>query len=828
MSLSPEPDLARAVSLYQAGQYREAEATCHALCASGGAQFDAVHLGALCTLQQGKLQVAERGFTEAIALNPRSCHAHNNLGVVLLGLNWAADAVWAFKTALRLDPRFFEAQLNLGNAFSALGAHHDAVACYRSAQMLQAGNPDIYSRLAAALQESGQIEEAVISYRYAASLRPSDASIWRNLGMVLNASGRAGEAIAAFKTSIAQQPEQPDINQLLGDLLVSAGSMDDAAMCWQQLAAQQPGSSRVHYRLGEALRALDRTDLALASFHTALALDPTCVDAAFAIASLADVRGDVAAAIDCYLKVIALKPEYAAPHINLAGIYFRLGHIDHAIEHNRRAVAIAPAMPEAHNNLGNCYYLLKQYEEAIDCFGRALELDPALPNAVSLYQLAKRQICDWSDLKSSQARMLELVAAGHGVVDPFTLLWTSDDPALQLAAARQSVKRTVSRSELFTHDGPRREGKVRLAYLSPDFHDHPVGLLISDLLEQHNRDLYEVTAYSAGPPGEASSVRRRIVAAVDHFVDVRSLNDDEVARRIKADDIDILVDLAGHTHGNRMRALAKRPARVQITYLGFSGTTGADFFDYILVDPFVVPPEQQANYTEHLYHLPDCYMVNVRSRPPAATGPSREACGLPAKGFVFCCFNNTYKITPDVFAVWMRLMQATPGSVLWLKGDNPLAQRNLVREAGAREVTSDRLVFASNVDYAEHLARHRNADLFLDTFPYNAASTAGDALWMGLPIVTIAGRSFVARVAGSLLRAARAETLVTRDLAGYEALALELSRDRPRLEELKRMLIADRLEVPLFDLDRFRDSIERAYAEIWSEWRARTKDKTRQ
>jgi protein O-GlcNAc transferase len=321
-----------------------------------------------------------------------------------------------------------------------------------------------------------------------------------------------------------------------------------------------------------------------------------------------------------------------------------------------------------------------------------------------------------------------------------------------------------------------------------------------------------------GPTLETSAVRRRVVAAVDRFVDARAMSDVDLARQIREDDIDLLVDLAGHTHGNRMRALSYQPGRVQIGYLGFSATTGADFMNYALVDRFVVPTEEQVNYTERLYHLPHSYMVNSRMRQASVVTPSREACALPPEAFVFCCFNNTYKITPAMFDVWMGFMRAVPGSALWLKGDSQSSMRNLRLEAENRGVSPERLVFAFNVDYADHLARHRNADLFLDTFPYNAASTAGDALWMGLPIVTLAGRSFVSRVAGSMLAAAGVGELVTYDLDKYEGLVRELSSNFQRLANLKRHLIEGRARAPLFDLDRFCVDLEQAYLEIWQRY----------
>jgi len=808
--------LARAASFYMAGRFTEADETCAELLAAGVHNFDVLHLSGLSLLQQGKPFAAAERFADAVALNPANRDAHNNLGVALLGMGRAAEAAPRFRAALELDPDFFEAHVNLGNAFNALGAYSEATASYRKALQARSDVADLYNNLGTALHADGQLEEAVSSYRAGIELRPNDAGAALNLAKALKTLGRIEEAIEAYRSSIALSPRQPQTLRELGETLLEAGRLAEAESCFRDLIALEPASIDGYCRLGQILQAFARPDEASSNFERALSIKPDCLDALFGLATLADACGDTAVAVQYFMRVVALSPDSASAHLNLGGIAFREGRIGDAIDHNRKAIAAMPSMPQAHNNLGNCHYVLRQYEEAIACYARALELDPALPNAVGLHQLAKRQICDWKNFEATQSALLQLVAAGYGVVDPFNLLSITDDPALQLTTARQYVANAVPRVASLPHSPVRRNGgRIRLAYLSPDFHDHPVGILIADLLEKHDRSSFHVSAYSVGPPSEGSPVRRRITQAVDEFVDARAMSDADLARHIRDSDIDLLVDLAGHTHGNRVKALAYRPARVQIAYLGFSGTTGADFLDHILVDSFVAPRTEQIHYTEKLYRLPHCYMVNSRTRPASTVAPSRESCGLPGNAFVFCCFNNSFKITPAMFDVWMRLLRDVPGSVLWLKGDSDLSMRNLRDEARLRGVSPDRLIFAANVAYADHLARHRNADLFLDTFPYNAASTASDALWMGLPIVTLAGRSFVARVAGSLLHACGVEGLVAYDIDGYEALARDLACDPHRLAGLKQSLLERRAHGPLFDLDSFRDDIECAYREIW-------------
>lgn len=358
-----------------------------------------------------------------------------------------------------------------------------------------------------------------------------------------------------------------------------------------------------------------------------------------------------------------------------------------------------------------------------------------------------------------------------------------------------------------------RHERIRVAYLSADFHEHATTHLMAGLFEHHDRERFEITAVSFGPDRQ-DAMRQRVAAACDRFLDVRGRRDAEVAGMLRALEIDIAVDLKGHTQGNRAGILAHRPAPVQINYLGMPATMGAGYIDYLIADPRVIPPAEFPHYAEQILYLPDSYQATDDTRAIAAHTPSRAELALPEDGFVFCCFNNSYKITPDLFALWMRLLGAIPGSVLWLLDDNPAATRNLCAAAQRHGIAPERLVFAPRIDAAAHLARHRRADLFLDTLPYNAHTTASDALWSGLPVLTCAGRTFAGRVAASLLHAVGLPELITRDHAGYAALALALARDPGRLAALRTRLAQQRTSSPLFGTDRFRRHLEAAYVTL--------------
>ena len=438
-----------------------------------------------------------------------------------------------------------------------------------------------------------------------------------------------------------------------------------------------------------------------------------------------------------------------------------------------------------------------------------------LEDATTEWFYARKRMCDWANYRKDEAKAR--TALGK---QAFALLALDSSPAEQLDCARRAAAAlAVPKSLMFPRLRPMPSGRIRIGYVSANFRPHAGAFLIAGLIEQHDRQDCEIVGYAASPD-DGSQMRARLASSFDRFVDISGTTDRDAARRVHAEGIDILVDLNGFTQRARTAILAYRPAPIQVNYLGYPATTGADFIDYILVDPFVVPVDQQPFFSERLVHLPDCYQCNDDKRPISDHTPSRAECGLPENGFLFCCFNNTYKITPDFFDIWMRLLDAVSGGVLWLMDDNFWEKANLAREAAARGIAPERIVFAPKLPPPDHLARHRLADLFLDTLPYNAHTTASDALWAGLPLVTCAGATFAGRVAGSLLRAIGLPELVTCSLEEYEALALRLSRDGDLLAALRARLARNKWTHPLFDTERFARNIEVAYRRMWERSRA--------
>jgi protein O-GlcNAc transferase len=596
--------------------------------------------------------------------------------------------------------------------------------------------------------------------------------VHNNLGCALQAQSRLDDAVANYNRALALKPDFADAHNNLGTALQAQYRLDDAAASYQRALALKPDFAEAHYNLGVLLTDLGRLDEAIASCREAL----------------------------------VYVPKSAAIHNNLGNALLAHNRPDDAIASYRRALALDPDYADAHCNLGEALQLRGEPGEAAASLGRALALKPDHAVALVTWFHAKQRVCDWSGYPVDEARVRNAVAAEPPLGGPFILLSLWSTPEEQLNCARRVAGAfTVPESAVLPRPRPGPRNRIRLGYLSADFRHHATAFLIAGLIEHHDRRGFEVIGYSCGSD-DGSPMRARLTAGFDRFVDLSKISHRQAAEQIHGDGVDILIDLKGFTRHSRTAILAQYPAPIQVNYLGYPGTMGADFIDYIIVDPFVVPLDEQSFYSEKLVHLADCYQCNDDKRVISEQTPSRVQCGLPKHGFIFCCFNNTYKITPIFFDIWMRLLCAVPGSVLWLLGINASAKGNLAREAAARGVDPERLVFAPPLPVAKHLARHRLADLFLDTLPVNAHTTASDALWAGLPLLTCAGNTFVGRVAGSLLRAIGLGELVTTSLEEYEALALRLAQEPERLAGLRARLAQNRLTHPLFDTARSTES----------------------
>ena len=616
---------------------------------------------------------------------------------------------------------------------------------------------------------------------------PEEAVARSNHGEALRRRGRLAEAEAHHRRALAWLPGFGGVHFNLGLTLQALGRLDEAADSYGEAARLMPRLASAPCNRGVLLRALGRLDEAEAALRDALARDAALMPAWLNLGSVLQAGGRLDGAAACYRNALALRPDLA----------------------------------EAHANLGVALKEAGRIADSLPGFGRALRLGLTDSGGV-LAQLVQQQrhLCRWDGLAERSARLVAAVRDGATEqVHPWIFLGEGAGPALERACAeRYSAWRTRTvPAARFRHDRGARD-RLRVGYLSADFHEHATAALIAELIERHDRRRVEVVGYSYGPD-DGGAMRRRLARAFDRFVDLSALPHAESAARIHGDGVDLLVDLKGHTQGARIEIPAQRPAPVQAQWLGYPGTAGAACFDYVIGDPVVTPFARHADFSERIVQLPACYQPNDRSRTIAAP-PSRAACGLPECGFVFCCFNAPYKITPALFDRWCRLLRAVPESVLWLLDGAPEVAGNLRREAVRRGVAASRLVFAPRLPPAGHLARYRLADLFLDTTPVGAHTTASDALWAGLPVLTLPGDGFASRVGTSLLRAVGlpelAVTGLDAGLDAYEAAALRLARQPGELASLKARLAAALPQAPLFDTDRLARALERAYAAMWA------------
>ncbi len=553
----------------------------------------------------------------------------------------------------------------------------------------------------------------------------------------------------------------------------------------------------------------------------------------------------------CFEEALENQPENAAYLYNLGNAQRELGKTKEALLQYKKAIRLSPNDADIYNNLGNVQRELGQLDLAIASYQKALDLNPKLYHAKVHLVHQKQHICDWQGLQADIAEIRRWVnTVPQAQISPFAFLampsttapeqktcannWATNRYGTLIEYGKTlNFKYSLAASSPTTSQSKTK--KIRIGYLSADFRLHPLAFLISELIELHDRSQFEVIAFSYGV-NDKSSARIRLEKAFDEFHDIRDLSEIDAAIKIHASNIDILVDLTGFTQTSRSGIAALRPAPININWLGFAGTMGEisageistptaaglqdtkqALFDYLLSDAFITPVEAAPDYAEKLLLLPDCYQPNDRKRPVGKT-PSRESCQLTADSFVFCCFNQTFKITPEVFAVWMRLLKAKPNSVLWLLDCNHWAKQNLIIEAGKQGVSSERLVFAPRIAIADHLARHVHADIFLDTLPYNAHTTCSDALWMGVPVITCTGDTFSARVAGSLLSAVDLTELITYTLQDYENKALYLSSNPKILTEIKQKLLAEKMTSALFDTASFAKALEASYQTIWQNY----------
>lgn len=773
------PDLySRALVLNRDGKAREAAQLCRRILAADADHFDAWQLLGLIHAGQGDLVEAARSLGHAVKLKPRDPQALSNLGNILFGMRQFNEAVLFFETALSIDQNAPVIWYNRGLVLWEMRRLEESLASFDRALGLNADNPQAQLARVAPLRDMGRFEDA---------LQGCDAAL-------------------------ALAPEWVDALNLRGSLLWRLKRFDAALDSFNRAQSLAPRSAEIANNRGLALSGMERLEDALLAFDQAVMLEPSHAEAWSNRGSVLTSLQRFEEAVQNFDKAIALKPGYGEALNNRGAALVAMGRSEEGLASYAAAVKASPGNAAAPYNQVNTLVRLGRFAEALTVCDSMRAAFPRHPYALSAAANAALTLCDWPRVAALKDEIARAVADQSAVIAPFTLLGYCDDPALQRRATESWLAdKQAACAGPWAGPLPPPSQKLKIAYLSADFTDHPVGHRMLALLAHHDRAGFELHGLSIGSDGSSSTTgetRRKLAASFDHFHDVHLMSDRQVAELMRRLGIDVAVDLTGHTQDGRPGIFAARAAPVQAAYLGYPGTTGSACMDYILADAVVAPFHRQEFYSEAIVHLPGSFFPAGPDRAlPAA--PSRKDAGLPQTGIVFCCFHQSWKVTEAIFDVWMRLLAATEGSVLWL-ADGPKEPRaKLEHAARARGIDLDRLIWAPEAGFEGHLARLQLADLMLDSFPYNAHASAADALLAGVPVVTCRGESFAARVAASLLTAAGLDALVTKSLADYEALALTLARDPAARAGAKQTLAAHR--AALFDLDAKARALEAAF-----------------
>jgi predicted O-linked N-acetylglucosamine transferase (SPINDLY family) len=733
--------------------------------------------------QRGRLADAEKVYAAILQVRPDHFDALHLLGVLRQQQGNGAEAVRLIGAALKMDPQSIDALCNFGAVLNALSRHDEALAAFDQALALRPELPAALNYRGNTLMQLGRLEEALAAFDRTLVVKPTDLEALISRGNALVMLDRHEQALVHFDRALAVQPDHPLALANRGLVLTQLKRHEEALACYRKALPIAPDRVAALNNYGNALVALGRAQEALAICDEALVLAPDRRD--------------------------TLKQRIA--------VLQALARHDEALQDCDRILAVTPDDPETNFSRGFSLASLDRLDEAMESYQKARAFNH-MP-ARNMLAICRMATAEWAQADEIVREACADLGVGKPA-NPLLVMARGLDAATQLKAARSYARILVPvPPKPFLHSAAMRADKLRVAYVTTAFREHPIATAIANLFERHDREHFEIIGVSIGK-GDTSGIRARMIAALDQFHHVAAEPNRYVAKLLNDLQVHVAVDLNGWTDGCRPEIFAYRPAPIQVSYLGYAGTSGTDFIDYIVADETVLPFDRQPFFTEKIVHLPDCYHVNDATRRISPEVPARRDLGLPDQGFVFCCFNHSGKITAPIFDIWMRLLTRVQGSVLWLSKINKHAEANLRREAAARGVDPGRLVIAGWTDSIEdHLSRHRAADLFVDTLPYNAHSTASDALFAGLPVVTCTGTEFAGRVGASLLKTVGLPELITNSLEDYEAMALSLATDRGLLAALRRKLEENRRTSPLFNNDRFCRGIEAAYSNMWDIYR---------
>ena len=786
----------------------------------------------------GQNQEADRLYTSILKAQPKHPDANHNMGVLAVGIGKVQAALPFFKTALETKPDVAQFWLSYIDALIKLGRSADAKAVFHQAQK-KGFKSEAFTQLKKRLSKTsknpqhppadqlqsimslynqGRLQQALIEANQMLDRFPNSFILCNIAGASNAGLMQFDAAIVCFKQSLKVNPDNAEAYNNIGNILNAKGDPVSAIGYYQQALKIKPDFAEAYNNFGNALNAKGDPDAAIASYKKALKIKPDYAEAYNNMGIALNYKGEPESAIISCNKALQINPNFAEAFLNIGIALKNKGELEAAIDSYKQAIKINPEYAEAYNNMGGALKNKGELAASIKSYEMALKIRPSYQAALANKLDQQSQICDWVGLEKDRDLIGNLGTLNEPI-SPLAILPLEDSPE------RHLIRSEIFSRSLTKHIRPlkaapqpfKKPKRLRIGYFSADFHVHPVAYLIAKVLEMHDRNQFEIYGYSIGPSKD-DDMRQRLINAFDVFIDVEDMNDQEVALLARHDKINIAIDLGGYTKYHRSCIFAYRAAPVQINYLGYSGSMGANFIDYIIADPVVIPSGYEQYYSERILRLPNTFLPTDNCRMMSTRLMTRSEMDLPEVGFVFCCFNNNYKIRPQEFDIWMRVLLKVEDSVLWLRNSNEWSETNLRSHAEIRGVDPSRLIFADRVPMDEHLARHKLADLFLDTFTYNAHTTATEALWAGLPVVTKAGKGFSTRAAASLLTAIGLTELITETERDYEALILHFATNPERLAKIRQTLADNRLSTPLFDTELFTKHLENGYQQAYQRY----------
>ena len=761
-----------------------------------------------------QLDAAIESFKKAITLKPDYVEAHYSLGSCFQELGKLEDTAQCYERVLELRPNFKGMHNNLGNVLRELGRFEMAVLSYKNAISIDSDFAEVYYNLGITFQEMNQFDKAVINYKKAIDLNGMYYEAYNNLGIIYKELKDFDSAISTYKKALEVNPEYAEAFNNLGMLYKELGQVDNAFESYQNALNVLPEYDEAHNNMGILFMSLGEIDKAIKSYSNAIKSNKDFIEAFNNLGIALMDLGELDKAIELYHKAIAIDSNFALTFNNLGIAYKLLHNHDAAIKSYKKAIEIDPNYYDAFSNYGNVLTSMDNYGDALTKYQRAYEINPSIDYIFGNLFHTKMHLCIWDNFFNNLKKLKSEISNGHKRIDAFSFMALLDDPELQHRVSQIYSKDKFPKSDLLPQikHYPKHK-KIRIGYFSGDFREHPVSTLTAGLYENHDRDCFEIYAFSYGPDTN-DDMNLRIKAGVDYFHDVQSMSHKNIALFSRSLEIDIAVDLGGYTASAKTDIFAMSTAPIQLSYIGFLGTMGADYYDYIISDLTIIPKESQKHYSEKIIYLP-YFQANDSDQAYSIANFSRKDIGLPKKRFVFCCFNNTYKFTPSSFDSWCRILKATNDSVLLLYASNKTAEKNLTKEITQRGIDSKRIIFGEHLPLEEYLGRYRVVDLFLDTNPYNAGTTSSDALRMGLPVITLQGKSFSSRMGASILKAINMPELIAHNQREYESMAIELATNSKKMKEVKEKLSNNIKTAPLFNTALFTKYLESTYKTIY-------------